>query len=233
MIEQTEFEIYLYIENEKFKIFLFDALTLKNIYTNELIINKNSFIDFEVLIQFLDDNIFKIEKLSKRFIEDIFLIIDTNTELHTDISIKKKNNNDNINFKNLNKILIELKDLFKENNKQQEIMHMLVENFIIDGKNYKFFVENLKSDYLNLDVKFITLPEKFINKLNKIFERYQIKVKHFMSAKYLKKFINSENIDISLMAHKILNGYNVNEIAIVPKTKENKGFFERFFQLFS
>ena len=233
MIEQTEFEIYLYIENEKFKIFLFDTLTLKNIYTNELIINKNSFIDFEKLIQFLDDNIFKIEKLSKRFIEDIFLIIDTNTELHTDISIKKKNNNNKVNFKNLNKILIELKDLFKENNKQQEIIHMLVENFIIDGKNYKFFVENLKSDYLNLDVKFITLPEKFINKLNKIFERYQIKVKHFMSAKYLKKFITSENIDISLMAHKILNGYNVNEIAIVPKTKENKGFFERFFQLFS
>ena len=233
MIEQKDFEIYLYVKNDKFEIFLFDALTFKNIYTNELIINKDSLIDFKELIKFLDDNIFKIEKLSNRFIEDIFLIIDTNTELHTDISIKKKNNNDIISFKNLNQTLIELKDLFKENNKEQEIIHMLVENFLIDGKNYKFFVENLKSDYLNLDVKFITLPEKFILKLNKIFERYHIKVKYFISAKYLKKFIDSENIEISLMAHKILNGHNVNEIAIVPKTRENKGFFEKFFQLFS
>ena len=53
MIEQKDFEIYLYVKNDKFEIFLFDALTFKNIYTNELIINKDSLIDFKELIKSL------------------------------------------------------------------------------------------------------------------------------------------------------------------------------------
>ena len=232
MIEQKKFEIYLLIDNSKFEIFLFNTKTLQNVYTNELIINKHTDIDFDKLLSFLDNNIFKIEKLSNRFIEDIYLIIDNNIELQTYISIKK-NNNDITDRKNFNQALVELKDLFKKNNREQEIVHMIVENLTIDGKNYDFFVENLKSDYLNLDVKFISFPNDLIMKFNRILERYQIKVKHFLSGKYLKKSIDGKDIEISLMAHKILNGYNANEIAIVPKTPANKGFFEKFFQLFS
>ena len=148
------------------------------------------------------------------------------------IGIKKKNNNifDQII---LNQALVDLKDLFRENNKDQHIIHMLIENFIIDGKNHNVFTENLKSDYFNLDVKFITLPHEFIFRLNKLLEKYQIKAKYYISCKYLKGFINEECMEISLMAHKIINGYNVNEIEIVPKTTSNKGFFEKFFQFFS
>ena len=35
------------------------------------------------------------------------------------------------------------------------------------------------------------------------------------------------------MANKLQNGYNHNEIILVPKNIGNKGFFEKFFQLFS
>ncbi len=233
MTELKDFEIYLLIENNKLKIFLLDTLNLKNVYTNELAIDKNLNFNFEMLSKFLDDNIFKIEKLSGVFIDDIILMVDNNTELQTNVGIKKKNNNDIADLKSLNQALVELKDLFKENHKDQEIIHMLIENFMINGKNYKYFVDNLKSGYLNLDVKFITLPQKLVIKFNRIFERYQIKVKYFVSGRYLKNFKAGKDTDISIMAHKILNGYNKNEITIVPKIQENRGFFEKFFQLFS
>ena len=42
-----------------------------------------------------------------------------------------------------------------------------------------------------------------------------------------------EHLDLSLIAFKIQSGHNRNEIALVPKGEENRGFFERFFQLFS
>ena len=219
MTELKDFEIYLSIENYKLKIFLLDTLNLKNVYSNELTIDKNLNFDFEML--------------SGVFIDDIILMVDNNTELQTNVSIKKKNNNDIADLKSLNQVLVELKDLFKESHKDQEIIHMLIENFMIDGKNYKYFVDNLKSDYLNLDVKFITLPEKLVIKLNRIFERYQIKVKYFVSGRYLKNFIAGKDTEISIMAHKILNGYNKNEITIIPKIAKNRGFFEKFFQLFS
>ena len=38
--------------------------------------------------------------------------------------------------------------------------------------------------------------------------------------------------EMSLMAHKLINGYNDNEVTLVQKNRENKGFFEKFFQLF-
>ena len=233
MTKKEDFEIYLCIENDRFKIFLFDIICFKNIYINELYTNNSFGNNFDELSKFLDDNIFKIEKLSNKFIEDIFLIIDNDEELQTNISIKKKNNNNIADQKSLNQALVELKDLFKENNKEQYIMHMLIEKFIIDGKRYKIFVDNLKSDYLNLDVKFISFPNEFVSKFNLVLERYQIKAKCFMSGKYLKKFLDEKDVEASLMAHKILNGYNDNEILIVPKIELNKGFFEKFFQLFS
>jgi hypothetical protein len=35
------------------------------------------------------------------------------------------------------------------------------------------------------------------------------------------------------MANQLNDGLNKNEVKLVSKTPENKGFFERFFQLFS
>ena len=54
-----------------------------------------------------------------------------------------------------------------------------------------------------------------------------------MSVKYIRQFLDNKDTEISRMAHEISNGYNSNEIIIVPKSVENKGFFEKFFQLFS
>ena len=40
-------------------------------------------------------------------------------------------------------------------------------------------------------------------------------------------------MEFSEMIYKINSGCNNNEIALVPKNEKNKGFFEKFFQLFS
>ena len=233
MIEEKEFEIYLYIEKNKFMIFLFDPNKLINLYKNEIIINDNIEINFEELSKFLDNNIFKIEKLLGKFIENIFLIIEDDAEIETKICIKKKNMNCKTNKKDLNQALVELKDLFKENYKEQDIIHMLIENLKINEKNHNVFVENLNSEYLYLDLKFIALSDQFIYRFNRTLEKYQIKIKQIISGKYLKNLKKEKKNEISLMAHKIREGYNSNEIEIVPKIRLNKGFFERFFQLFS
>ena len=38
---------------------------------------------------------------------------------------------------------------------------------------------------------------------------------------------------IPVIRNKLNNGYNKNEVKVISKNIENKGFFERFFQLFS
>ena len=147
--------------------------------------------------------------------------------------LKKKNYDNSIDKKYLENTLIELKDLFKENYQKQTIMHMIVENYIIDKKKYSSFIENLNSDHLSLEVNFFSISNKLVLELEKVLEKYQIKIIQFMSGSYVKSFLNDENNEIYLMALKLKDGLNENEVVLIPKNIENKGFFEKFFQLFS
>ncbi len=91
MIEETDFETYLYLSSTEFKIFLFDKKNIKNLFQETIIIeNHFDFIEFSELTQFLDKNIFKIEKLIGTFIKNIFLIIDNQDNLIIKLSNKKK-----------------------------------------------------------------------------------------------------------------------------------------------
>ena len=233
MIEEY-LETYLSISKNKFEIFLFDKINLKNLYKEELKIK--NIIDFEELnnlTKFLDDNIFRIEKLSKKFIKNIFVIIENSQNLNINISIKKKNYDYLVNSESLKNTLTEIKDLFKENYRDQNIIHMIVNNYLINGKRYFFFEDNIKSDDLCLEVNFISISKNLEQIFDKIFEKYQIKVEQFFDLNYLENQLKDEKLELPEIVQKIRNGYNVNEITLIPKNIKNKGFFENFFQLFS
>ena len=233
MIEE-DLETYLSISKNKFEIYLFDKINLKNLYKEELKIK--NIIDFEELnnlTKFLDDNIFRIEKLSKKFIKNIFVIIENSQNLNINISIKKKNYDYLVNSESLKNTLTEIKDLFKENYRDQNIIHMIVNNYLINGKRYFFFEDNIKSDDLCLEVNFISISKNLEQIFDKIFEKYQIKVEQFFDLNYLENQLKDEKLELPEIVQKIRNGYNVNEITLIPKNIKNKGFFENFFQLFS
>ena len=50
---------------------------------------------------------------------------------------------------------------------------------------------------------------------------------------YVKKFLSDEQSDIFLMSKKLISGHNPNEVLFVDKMPKNKGFFEKFFNLFN
>ena len=234
MIEEENFETYLSISPKKFEIFLFDKKNLKSLYKDKLELeNKIDFINLDNLSNFLDANIFKIEKLADNFIKNIVLIIESDKNSYVNICIKKKNYENLINYKNLEIALTETKDLFKENYQKQNIMHMIVENYSINGKNYSSFINDIKGDYLSLEVNFISIPSNFELILDKILEKYQIKIDKFLDGKYLIEQSKDNKFELPNIANKIINGYNQNEVILVPKNLKNKGFFENFFQLFS
>ena len=234
MIEEENFETYLSISPKKFEIFLFDKKNLKSLYKNKLELeNEIDLLNLDNLSNFLDANIFKIEKLADNFIKNIVLIIDSDKNSYINICIKKKNYENLINYKNLEIALTETKDLFKENYQKQNIMHMIVENYSINGKNYSSFINDLKGDYLSLEVNFISIPSNFELILDKILEKYQIKIDKFLDGKYLIEQSKDNKFELPNIANKIINGYNQNEVILVPKNLKNKGFFENFFQLFS
>ena len=230
MIEDLDFETFLYISKNKYQISVYDKNTLKNLYIEE--IKNNNEMELNILSNFLDKNIYKIEKIIKNFIKNIILIIENDKILEVDISLKKKNYEKNVDQKNLENSLVEVKDVFKENYQDQIIMHMIVIN---NDKNGNHFLLNNNKDggYLFLEVNFISIPSNFTFYFDKLLESYQIKISRYMSGKYINSYIGEDATELSLIANKLNNGLNKNEVQLVSKNVENKGFFEKFFQLFS
>jgi hypothetical protein len=88
MIENSDFETFLYISKNKYQIFVYNKNNLKNLYNEE--IENNDVVELNILSKFLDDNIYKIEKMIKNFIRNIILIVDDDQVLDIGIFIKKK-----------------------------------------------------------------------------------------------------------------------------------------------
>ena len=228
MIENSDFETFLYISKNKYQIFVYDKNNLKNLYHEE--IGNNDDIELNILSKFIDDNIYKIEKMIKNFIRNIILIIQDDKVLDIGISLKKKIYEKNIDQKQLENSLVEIKDIFKENYQDLIIMHMII---IEKENNFSLNNDNKNDDYLFLEVNFISIPNNFTFNFDKLLENHQIKIKRYMSAGYIKSFFDKESMELFVMANKLNDGLNKNEVQLVSKNKENKGFFEKFFQLFS
>ena len=91
MNKEIDFEIYLIISYGNFEIFLFDIKNHKNIYQEEFKFRDVSEkLDFNLLNDFLENNIFKIEKLAGNFVNNINIVIENKSILTSSISIKKK-----------------------------------------------------------------------------------------------------------------------------------------------
>jgi len=231
MIENLDFETFLYISKNKYQIFVYDKNNLKNLYYEE--IENNEEIELNILSKFIDDNIYKIEKIIKNFIRNIILIIEDDKVLDIGISLKKKIYEKNIDQKHLENSLIEVKDIFKENYQDLIIMHMII---VEQENNFSLNNANNNNDYLFLEVNFISIPNNFSFNFDKLFLNHQIKIKRYMSSNYIKSFSDKElkeSIELFVMANKLNDGLNKNEVQLVSKDKENKGFFDKFFQLFS
>jgi len=228
MIENSDFETFLYISKNKYQIFVYDKNNLKNLYHEE--IEDDDEIKSNILSKFIDDNIYKIEKMIKNFIRNIILIIQDDKVLDIGISFKKKIYEKNIDQKQLENSLIEVKDIYKENYQDLIIMHMII---VEKENNFLLNNANINDDYLFLEVNFISISNNFTFNFDKLLESHQIKISRYMSGKYIKSYIGEDVIELSIMANKLNNGFNKNEVQLVSKNVENKGFFEKFFQLFS
>ena len=234
MTDELSFEAYLSLSQKKFEIYLLDKKSLKNIYKEEVYLeNSSDLFDYNLLHSFLDKNIFKIEKLIGTFLRSIVVIIENNQTLNCSIGIKKKNYGEKISKNNLESSLIELKDLFKQNYYNNKILHFIVNRYLIDGADYSSFDEEIDGDHICVEVNFISISNTLIKEISNVLEKYQIKIGRVFEKKYIKSFFKGEHSDLSLIAFKIQNGHNQNEIALVPKSLKKKGFFEKFFQFFS
>ena len=234
MNEELKFETYLFIDSKKLVICVIEKKTFKILFKEEkLLDDHNEDSNLKKLDNFLAKNIFKIEKILKNFVKDINIILDDKEFFPIEISIKKDHNGNSISQENLINPLNVLKNLCQFSFKDKKIIHMLIENYQIDGKDYSFLPENLKCNNFSLDIKFLCLSKNLIEHYEIILKRYHILVNQILNAEYIQQFQDQQNPNIYTTASRIISGFNNNEISLVNKTLKSKGFFEKFFDFFN
>ena len=234
MNDNFNFKTFLLIGSDKITISTYKLLEFQNVYKQEVTINKNlDNIDFEKLNFFLSNNIFEIERVINEFVKKIVVIVDIDQFFFTDLSIKKKFDQNFFDLKSLNYLLNEAKENCRETIDNRKIIHMIIKNYCIDNKNYNLFPKQKKFDNISLDIQFICLSNSLIKSLEEVLRNYQISLSKILCAEYIRKFLTDDRGDIFQMTHMIEEGHNSNEVKLVSKKRENKGFFEKFFNFFS
>ena len=234
MSSEINFETYLFVNKTKFMICVINNTSYEKIYLDQILLTDNeNGLNLNQLNEFLDKNIFKVEKIIKNFIKNIFVILDSDEFFSINLSIKKNNYGNYINPNILSHPLNDLKNLCQSNFFDKKIIHILIENYLIDNKNYLSLPQNLKCNFFSLDVKFICLPKNFVKEIETTLKKYHILLNQIFCASYLEGFVDKNNQNIFKIASQIKSGWNENEVLLVHKTSKNTGFFEKFFRFFS
>ena len=234
MTKKEDFQTYLYLNHNQFIIYVSEILSNEKIYSEKLVIENNyTELKFDKLDEFLNSNIFKIEKKLNSFIKDIYVILDSKEFHSIKLSIKKDNNGNLINSKALIHPLNDLKNLCQSNLQNKKIIHFLIDKYVIDNKFFTILPENVSCNIFSLDTEFICLSKNLIENIEKILKKYHISLNHLLSASYVEKFkVNSDN-NIFTTAGRIISGHNSNEVMLIDKVNKKQGFFERFFNFFN
>ena len=234
MNKELNFETYLLITSKKFLLSVKEIQSSKNIYQQEeIFVNDVNLSELSKLDKFLSENIYKAEKKLNEFIKDIYLIIDSNEFFFLDLSIKKNNNGEVLSTNNLKHLLNEARDQCRNTLKYKKIIHIIIDNYLVDNKKFSFMPQNLKCNFFSIDISFICLSNDSLKPFEKIINKYQISVNRIISLKYIQTMFKDKNLDTIKMAKNIINGYNQNEVALVAKKSTKKGFFEKFFHFFN
>ena len=233
MNNNTEYNIFLFLNFNRFTIVVLNEKD-EVIYKKETTIkNSSNKIELDVFSEFLNQNIFKIEKEINEFIETIHIIIDHDDIFSINLSIKNKIDNILLNTNTINDLLVEAKNCCKETIINNEVIHFKIDQFLIDSCNYIFLPNKQACKDLSIDLSIICIPKNILKDLEKILGKYQISLGKTFCYKYLNSFSEAKNKNFYEIAQKAMSGLNENDVILTDKTLKNPGFFEKFFNFFN
>lgn len=234
MNKKFEFETFLFLSPNKISISALNVLTNKQIYYQEKkFINNLEDLNFEIIFDFLTINVLEIERDLNNFINEIAIILESNHFFEINLSIKNKNFDIGINKDSLIHLLKEANSQCKETYKDKKVIHMIIDNYIIDKNYYTYLPKNIESSDYSLDIRLICLSNSIIKSLENTLAKFHISISSIVNFDYVKEIFTDKEKNLSIGAKELINGYNQNEVILVKKPRKSLGFFEKFFSFFS
>ena len=164
---------------------------------------------------------------------DIYLIVDTPQSISIKLSVTKNNEGNKIIKEDAMYLIQDAKQQLLKSNQDLGIIHIIVENYVLDNIQYKFFPSEKKCTKFSIDVVFICFPKDLLKSFEKLFLKQQIYITQFVCSNYIKTFdFTNKDQNICECAKDIVQGANKQEVVSIPKELKKKGFFEKLFHFF-
>ena len=190
-------------------------------------------LNFKVILNLLQENIRKLEKDLGLFLNSGNISVQSKTYQKIQFSVKNIFDEKKLDTDVINKIVTSGIQQFYNSDKNLNILHVIINKYIIDDKVYVFFPDNKKFKKIILEIEFICLDKNFIDKIKNLFSDCKIKVQKIVSYDYAVSFLNYIKDDtMCVSANKILNGANRSEIVLIEDTSKKLGLFDKIFNFF-
>ena len=138
-----------------------------------------------------------LEKDSNEYIDSISLMIDSSKMISVGISLSKKFDGSKLKKTNIQFLVQETKQQILKNYANYNIVHIVINNYKIDGVDYSYLPNEIKCNFVSLDILFICLPTDLVLHLKNIFSKSNILVDQIICSSYVKSINYKDNLNLS------------------------------------
>ena len=236
-MSEKKFDIYFEFNYSKINLAAFNKINDKLEYykerTYESYFNNYKELNFEKLEKILEESILEIEKSTKEFVRDIYLIIETPQSKSLKLSVTRNNEGNKVIKEDAAYLVQDAKQQILKTNQDLGILHIIVENYVLDNIQHKFLPLNQKCIKLSIDVEFICFPKNLLKNFEKLFSKQQIFINRFICLNYIKTLDHiDKGQNICEQGKNVVQGINKQEVVSIPREPKRKGFFEKLFHFF-
>ena len=184
-----------------------------------------------ILSKFILEKVKDFEKFIGSFIEKVYVITDAKYDQFS-LSLKNKYDSNKIQETDVVRLISDAKQQIIRNNRDCVLLHLLVDKYIVDGREYLEFPENLSYKEFIVEVSFITVQNSTVKTLNKIFQDCNIEVKKIISHQYSSSFAEKSDASPCIAGKRIIDGINPSEVVTHSLYSKKQGLFEKMFNFF-
>jgi cell division protein FtsA len=139
-------------------------------------------------------------------------MLDSPKMFSVSISLSKKLEGSKLKQTNIQFLVQEAKQQILKHYVNHNIVHIIINNYKIDGIDYSYLPDEIKCDLVSLDIFFICLPTDLVIYFKKIFSKSNILVNQIICSSYVKSINYKNNINLSGYTSFIDVGFNKTSI---------------------
>ena len=160
-------------------------------FESEFFTNRSNLeLQIQKIITFLEEN-------TNEYIDNINLMIDSPKMLSVGISLSKKLGGSKLKQTNIQFLVQEAKQHVLKYYVNYDIAHIIINNYKIDDIDYSYLPEEIKCDFISLDIFFICVPTDLVHYLKNIFSKLNILVDQIICTSYAKSINYKDKLNLS------------------------------------